>query len=80
MNIMDKLVQKKLDNIINDLSSFIENDYSSKFKFLTAKEDRQLFFLAGILAKLKQVKRDTVSSELKDSYENNVILFPSLKK
>lgn len=63
----------KLNNIIRDLTCFLEKEYSSQFRNLTAKEDRHLFFLARILAQLKQVHRETTSEE-------NVIVFPRLEE
>ena len=59
----------KLDNIIRDLSVFLEIEYSSKFKNLTDKEDRHLFFLARILTQLKQVQREVQE-------DKKVISFP----
>lgn len=66
--------EEKLNQVINELSHFLEKDYSSNFKYLTAKEDRQLFFLAGVLTKLKHVLEDegyVLEPEIK-----NVIAFP----
>ncbi len=63
----------KLNNIIRDLTCFLEEEYSSKFKNLTAEEDRHLFFLARILTQLKQVHREAINEE-------NVIVFPKLEK
>ncbi|MBI1858014.1 MAG: hypothetical protein HYR97_02740 [Candidatus Melainabacteria bacterium] len=65
--------RKKLDGVIEDLSFFLKKDYSSRFKDLSASEDRQLFFLANILAKLK-----IISSEIK--HEEKVLIFPYLTK
>lgn len=65
--------RKKLDDIINDLSFYLERDYSSRFKHLTPKEDRQLFFLAGVLTRLKNI-----STEIKE--EEKILVFPTLKK
>ncbi len=45
----------KLENIIEELSDFLEKDFSSRFRNLSVKEDRQLFFLAKILTRLKQI-------------------------
>lgn len=71
---MKKEQEEKLEKTINDLSGFLERDFSSRFKDLNPKEDRQLFFLAGILAKLKIL--------LKDSKENkeNIISFRPLQR
>lgn len=66
---MKKESKIKLDNIIKDLAFFLEIEYSSKFKNLTAKEDRHLFFLARILTQLKQVQREAQE-------EKKVISFP----
>ncbi|MBI3308151.1 MAG: hypothetical protein HYZ79_02120 [Candidatus Melainabacteria bacterium] len=65
--------RKKLDGVIEDLSFFLKKDYSSRFKDLSASEDRQLFFFANILAKLK-----IISSEIK--HEEKVLIFPYLTK
>ena len=62
----------KLERIINELSFFLERDFSSKFKNLTDKEDRQLFFLARILTQLKQITLDDGKKE------ENIIPFPQL--
>ena len=62
----------KLKRIINELSFFLERDFSSKFKNLTDKEDRQLFFLARILTQLKQITLDDSKKE------ENIISFPQL--
>lgn len=62
---------KKIDKIIEDLSAFLYRDFSSRFRNLSTKEDRQLFFLANILAKLK-----LVSEEIK--HEEKVLVFPKL--
>ena len=59
----------KLDQITNELSYFLEKDFSSKFKELSDKEDRQLFFLAKLLTRLK-----TLSKEMK---EEKVVQFPT---
>lgn len=60
--------RKKLDVVINELSSFLGNDFSSRFKYLSPKEDRQLFFLANILAKLKLIS--------KEIEEEKILIFP----
>lgn len=67
---MQKIVRKKLDNITNELSMFLEKEYSSQFKNLTNKEDRHLFFLAKILTHLKQV-----SEEMKE--DEKIVVFPN---
>ena len=60
---MKKDYNQKLESIINEFSLFLERDYSSRFKTLSSKEDRQLFFLAKVLVQLKQLsnsyKEDT---------------------
>jgi len=63
----------RLNSIIRDLSCFLEKEYSSQFKNLTAKEDRHLFFLAKILTQLKQVHREETNQE-------KVIVFPKLEE
>ena len=70
---MKRYSKIKLNDIIRDLSYFLEKEYSSQFKNLTDKEDRHLFFLARILTQLKQIQ-DEVSNEEK------VVLFPTLQK
>ncbi len=68
----------KLDNIIKELASFLERDFSSQFRNLSNKEDRQLFFLAKILTQLKQI-----ANENKNEYKNEdkkVIHFPDLQR
>ena len=65
--------RKKLEDTITDLTHYLERDYSSKFKHLTPKEDRQLFFLATILTKLKNI-----SKEIKE--EEKILIFPTLKQ
>ncbi len=64
----------KLDNLIKELSGFLERDFSSRFRNLTDKEDRQLFFLARILTQLKQI-----SDESKDK-DRKIIRFPNLQR
>ncbi len=64
----------KLDNIIKELTGFLERDFSSKFRHLTDKEDRQLFFLARILTQLKSITNETKSEDRK------VINFPALQR
>lgn len=66
---MAKTYKKKLENIITELSFFLERDYSSRFRNLTDKEDRQLFFLAKILAGLKRI-----SEEIKE--DEKILVFP----
>ena len=65
--------KSELDKVITEFSNFLEREFSSRFKYLTQKEDRQLFFLARILTKLK-----SISSV--DKNESNVIPFKSLKR
>jgi hypothetical protein len=55
---MEKESKTKLDNIIKELSNFLEKDFSSQFRYLSAKEDRQLFFLAKTLTQLKQISNE----------------------
>lgn len=70
---MKKEYRIKLDNVINELSAFLERDFSSQFKNLSEKEDRQLFFLARILTRLRHI-----SEILKD--EEKIVTFPALEK
>ena len=70
---MKKEYKIQLGNIIRDLSLFLERDFSSRFKNLSDKEDRQLFFLARILTRLKHI-----SEEIKE--EEKIIVFPTLTK
>lgn len=65
--------RKKLDTVVSDLSYFLAKDFSSRFKDLSHKEDRQLFFLANILAKLR-----LISEEIKN--EEKILVFPKLKE
>ena len=65
--------RKKLEETITDLSFYLEKDYSSRFKHLSPKEDRQLFFLAQILTKLKNI-----SKEIKE--EEKILVFPTYSK
>ena len=58
-----ELYKKNLDKIISELEDFTRNEFSSKFKYLTPKEDRQLFFLAKILTRLKNIDEDIFSEE-----------------
>ncbi|OGI20066.1 MAG: hypothetical protein A3B68_00485 [Candidatus Melainabacteria bacterium RIFCSPHIGHO2_02_FULL_34_12] len=79
--------ENKLDKIINELSLFLEKDFSSRFRYLSEKEDRQLFFLAKILTRLKQLsgepKKDNLNKSVKPSQgektENKILIFPSYK-
>lgn len=68
---MKKESRIKLNGIIRELSFFLERDYSSHFRTLSDKEDRQLFFLAKILTQLKQIAREA-------SDEEKVVRFPAL--
>lgn len=61
--------KNKLDNIITELSVFLERDFSSRFRNLTNKEDRQLFFLAKILTQLKHI-----SGQIKE--DEKIVIFP----
>ena len=79
----------KLNNVIKELTVFLERDFSSRFKNLSEREDRQLFFLAKILTQLKQVYRETNSQDMmtedmeiilnEKKKESNLLLFPALK-
>ena len=80
---MKKEYKIKLDNAIDKLSFFLESDFSSRFKALSQREDRQLFFLAKILTELKSISVDLKEeSELYDikKEECKVIPFPALRK
>ena len=66
---MKKELRSRLDNITNELSLFLEKEFSSQFQRLTNKEDRQLFFLARILTHLKGLSRDLQAEE-------KIIVFP----
>ena len=66
---MKKEAKVRLNNVIKELTTFLENEYSSKFKSLSSKEDRQLFSLAKILTQLKQISENT-------NEEEKVITFP----
>ena len=61
---MEAEAKTKLENIIKELTDFLERDFSSRFRNLSAKEDRQLFFLAKVLTQLKQITNRT-ENELK---------------
>ncbi len=63
----------KLDRTIIELSDFLEKDFSSKFRTLNEKEDRQLFFLAKILVQLKKISNDLQEHE-------KIVLFPTLRR
>ncbi len=65
----------KLERIIKELTDFLERDYSSRFRNLTNKEDRQLFFLAKILVQLKQI---TGSKNINE--DKKIIPFPVLHR
>lgn len=69
---MQKPYRLKLEQVINELEFFLHKDFSSKFKNLTEKEDRQLFFLARLLVRLKHV-----SEEIKG--DEKVLIHPVLK-
>ena len=71
---MEREHKIKLDNIIKELSDFLERDFSSKFRYLSSKEDRQLFFLAKILTQLKQIVNGSKTEDKK------VINFPNLQR
>ena len=64
----------KLDKIIKELTDFLYRDFSSQFRNLSNKEDRQLFFLAKILTQLKQVAGESKNEDRK------VIRFPNLQR
>ena len=66
---MNDNCKAKLDRTIFELSDFLEKDFSSKFKTLSQKEDRQLFFLARMLVQLRQISNDIKTPE-------NIVLFP----
>ena len=75
---MEREHKTKLDNIIKELSEFLERDFSSRFRNLSNKEDRQLFFLARILVQLKQISR---SSKIESKNEDRkVVRFPNLQR
>ena len=64
----------KLDKIIKELTDFLYRDFSSQFRNLSNKEDRQLFFLAKILTQLKQVANESKSEDRK------IVRFPNLQR
>lgn len=70
---MRKECRVKLDNVINELETFLERDFSSKFKNLTEKEDRQLFFLAKILVRLKHIKEEMKEDE-------KILIHPAMRR
>ena len=70
---MERESKIELDNIIKELTDFLEKDFSSQFRNLTSKEDRQLFFLAKIITQLKQMSREM-------NEEEKVLPFPKLIK
>jgi molybdopterin converting factor small subunit len=70
---MKKEIRKNLDFTINELESFLEKDFSSRFKALSHREDRQLFFLASVLTRLK-----SLSNEIKE--EEKILIFPTLRE
>ena len=71
---MQKEHKAKLDNIIKELTHFLHRDFSSQFRNLSHKEDRQLFFLAKILTQLKQIFCESENEDRK------VIRFPNLQR
>ncbi len=60
---MKKECKLQLQHVISELSYFLYKDFSSQFKNLTEKEDRQLFFLAKVLVQLKQILNEPESDE-----------------
>ena len=64
----------KLNNIIQELTDFLHRDFSSQFRNLSNKEDRQLFFLAKILTQLKRIANEDKSEE------RRIIRFPNLQR
>lgn len=66
---MNEKSKYELDKVITEFSNFLEGEFSSRFKHLTSREDRQLFFLARILAKLKNISSG-------DKKECKVLRFP----
>ena len=63
----------KLDIIISELACFLERDFSSRFKNLSCREDRQLFFLAKILTQLKEISRKINENE-------KILIHPTLQR
>lgn len=76
---MERDSEIKLDNVIKELSEFLERDFSLRFKHLTSKEDRQLFFLANTLTQLKQISAKSKKDFILEN-ERKVIRFPSLHR
>ena len=72
----------KLDNIIKELTIFLERDFSSQFRNLSNKEDRQLFFLAKILTQLKQISNagKSVNKNEPKKEDKKIISFPVLQR
>ena len=70
---MKKDSRLKLESIISDLEFFLTRDFSSKFRDLSDKEDRQLFFRARLLTRLKHI-----AEQVKD--DEKVIAFPVPQK
>lgn len=68
---MQKETKIKLADIIKELSFFMEKDFSSQFRNLSPKEDRQLFFLAKILTQLKNIYKEV-------NEDKKVLSFPVL--
>ena len=71
---MDSESKIKLNNIIKELTDFLYKDFSSQFRNLSNKEDRQLFFLAKVLAQLKNIAGESKSEDRK------VVRFPNLQR
>lgn len=70
---MKKPYRLKLQNVIDELSFFLYRDFSSKFRTLTEKEDRQLFFLARILVRMKHILEEIKEDE-------KILIHPILEK
>lgn len=70
---MKKPYRLKLQNVIDELSFFLYRDFSSKFRTLTEKEDRQLFFLARILVRMKHLLEEIKEDE-------KILIHPILEK
>ena len=70
---MSKSYRLKLGKVIDELEFFLYKDFSSKFKTLTEKEDRQLFFLARQLVKLKRIR-----DEIKE--DEKILIHPVLRE
>lgn len=71
---MEPESKTKLDNIIKELTDFLYKDFSSQFRNLSNKEDRQLFFLAKILTQLKQISSESRNKDRK------IVRFPALQR